>query len=315
MAKVITVDPLFGSIKSDFLQGELWAEGSGYTTVKASYFNWFPFDSNATAAMNALDALLLANPGTVGTPTRVLGFSMGAQACLKWMRQKGPTTTVDPGKVEFYLCGCPEMPYNGASVLYPEDHPAIYPGETAHWWGCPTPEEFHGEFGVGYGPPTVCPWDITFVINEWDGWCDAPNKTGNEKADKNAAAGRKSSGNHGLYPGTSLVDPRRVEWVDPDRTNIKYILVPKPLPLLNSVKDPLVKASEERKLRPIIEAAYDRPMGNTTGLEPDPRLPDEVETTVEEPKKPPPPKPAPEPKPPQPDPKPRQWWEWWRWFE
>ena len=278
MAVVLGVAPLWGSFKADWMSGRLWAPGTGNVLQNVPYDNLFPFDSNATAGMNALDAYLHANPGTVEDPTLVTTHSMGGQVAHKWMRQKGPTSGINPATIRWYMSGNPEMPHQGACFLDPVKHKPVYPGTTSHHIFCPTPAQFHGGWGVGYGPPTVCPWDITYVVGEWDGWCYWVNRNG-EGALKNAAAGKLTTGSHGWYSKGDFENPRNVLWTDPDRPNLKFLVIPNDMPMLNSVKDAYTKDSETKRLRPIVLGSYDLPWDPPPFVG-DPRMPAQIRKSL-----------------------------------
>ena len=280
MGAVLGVAPLWGDFKADWMGGRLWAPGSGYTLKNVDYNNSMPTNSSANSGRNALHTMLLANPGTVEQPTLVACHSMGGQVAHKWMRENGPTSGINPATVKFYMSGNPEMPYLGGSFLEPVKMPPKYPGTTSHNIFCPTPAQHHGGWGVGYGPPTTCPWDITYIVGEWDGWCYWPKRwASNADAKKNAEAGKLMTGSHGWYAKGSFDNPRNVLWADPARPNIKFLIIPNELPMLNSVKDPMTKASETRRLLPIILSAYDLPW-TPPPVEVDPRLPSTVTKSV-----------------------------------
>jgi len=157
-------------------------------------------ETHADTAMNNLDAALLANVGTVGNPTKVVGHSAGAQFIFKWIREKGPTTSVDPTKVIFYGVGNPEMKHTGAIWRYPDDHTAIYPGPSTNQAGV----------GVGWGlPATGVTWEVHNIANEYDGWADAPNDPNNNEVKRVISSGFLSSKKHwdtGIFCWTKGAD-------------------------------------------------------------------------------------------------------------
>jgi hypothetical protein len=132
-------------------------------------------ETHADTAMNNLDAALGTYVGTAANPTKVVGHSAGASFIYKWIREKGPTSSVDPTKVIFYAVGNPEMKHTGAIWRYPNDHPAIYPGPSTNQAGV----------GVGWGiPATGVTWELHSVANEYDGWADAPNDPLNDEVER-----------------------------------------------------------------------------------------------------------------------------------
>lgn len=100
----------------------------------------------------------------------------------------------------------------------------------------------------------------TEVIRQYDGWADWPDDTRNLLAVANALAGMFSI--HTNYRNVDLNDPNNVRYT-PDVAgqpgNVTYVWVPtKTLPLV-AWAGPLAPALD-KKLRPIIEKAYHRPV-------------------------------------------------------
>lgn len=269
----------------------------GRKAVKVSPWNTTSF-TNASAHNNmmALDSFLTKYPGTSGTPTRVVGHSLGSQIIYKWLREKGPTSPIATNTVEFYAFGCPEQRYTGASTLYPDNSPPKYPGDpahggTAHTGGCPTPSQFHGGWGVGYGLPTTIPWKVWCVANQYDGWADAPNDINNVEVKRvtktffgipNQKAWdhslfclmKSTSGPHGQYDvkdSRPLTDTAvTFTYQDPVNANVKYIWQKTyPIPSLNSVKWISYTArSLDIARRPVLEQAYShRPIAISNPVE------------------------------------------------
>lgn len=105
---VLTLAPAYFGLPNNWLRGELFA-GNAVTAV--GYPNT-PSAANAAAGVANLDAALHATPGRI----TVVGHSEGAQVINKWLREKGPTSDIDPARVDFVLTGDPERKGTGAMV-------------------------------------------------------------------------------------------------------------------------------------------------------------------------------------------------------
>jgi hypothetical protein len=108
-------------------------------------------------------------------------------------------------------------------------------------------------------PPDTA-YQGTEVIRQYDGWADWPDDTSNLLAVANAFVGMLFI--HPDYRNVDLNDPANVRYT-PDVAgqpgNVTYVWVPtKTLPLV-SWAGPLAPALDKR-LRPIIETAYHRPV-------------------------------------------------------
>lgn len=254
MATVLTVPGLWMDIPDNWLGGELWNEASGNTRVRVRYNNWFASNDNAADGVAKLDEAMLAQT----PPFIVLGHSMGSQVIYKWIRERGPTSSLTPDDVWFICTGNPERKYNG----HPPDG-GKYPG---------------GPDGTGL--PDDMPWILWDVAAQYDGWCDAPNDPNNTRANSNASYGRSLGGPHsdygskGTYTPVSLYNEDNLTYVE---GNVTYVLAPTyPLPYVKRwyVLSKTI-AEKDALYREGIEEAYSRPYTPTSEpgvplLEPEP---------------------------------------------
>lgn len=230
-ATVLTLAPEGYELSSRHLKGELFVAPN--YLVKVPYTN-VANSTNVTAGMNALDSLLLSTGGKV----IVVGHDLGARVIYKWLRDKGPTSTVDAANVQFVCTGNPERKYNS--------HTADLTS-----------------FG-GFGCPAGTPYQVIDFVRQYDFWGDYPNDTGNDWATKNVGwllfPGTWTD-IHFNYTGVGLNDARNRRVTE---GNITYVWSPTyPLPL----KDVRVTAwwpdlhrKMEAKYRPLVEAGYSRPV-------------------------------------------------------
>ncbi|WP_131809598.1 hypothetical protein, partial [Mycolicibacterium iranicum] len=129
---------------------------------------------------------------TAADPIRVVGHSGGAQGIDRFLREEGAWLLAllnSLGKsincIRFYLLGDPEQKFTGASYLYPNQSPPIYPGTGAkcgknggpHDATCPSTMANHGGYGIGSGLPPTCPFIVDVVCIQYDGWAMAPINT------------------------------------------------------------------------------------------------------------------------------------------
>lgn len=265
-----------------FLGGEL---GAGRKLLQVNPYKSSSFTNEAAHQnMMNLDAMLHDYPGTAAVPTRVFGHSLGSQIIYKWMREKGPTSDLDPDTIEFYAAGCPEQRYTGASTLYPDESPAKYPGDPAHGgetWSeeSPTPPEFYGGWGVGYGLPATIPWKLWCIAAQYDGWADAPNDPDNDQVKRVTkwffifplqkmwdhsltCLMKSSSGPHSSYDSDDSIplsdSDRNFVYQDPVNPTVKYVWQQTyPLPSLNNLAwITFLARALDIDWRPELEEAY-----------------------------------------------------------
>lgn len=152
----------------------------------------------------------------------VYGVSMGAQVACKWLRERGPTSTVPVGKVSFLLLANPEQPFHG---IYRAD-PKLVKFMTLPDYG-------------GVGVPQHTPFAVTDLCRQYDGMADFPNRPAaqvNSLAVRNALLGLVTVHNNYFRVDIQARDNLRVR-----RGNITYVLCP-----------------TRRRRRQRIESSYDR---------------------------------------------------------
>lgn len=144
MATVLTLEPAFFScMNSGWLRGTVTG---GNTVIGVNYINWpDPWGFFANLGMNTLDGLILSHINDSGGLI-VFGHSMGSQVACKWLREKGPTSTADPTKIQFILTGNPERRYGGTLGML--NHNTSVP-QSPGWTG-----------GVHSPPPNSAPVNV-----------------------------------------------------------------------------------------------------------------------------------------------------------
>ncbi|MEZ0357523.1 PE-PPE domain-containing protein [Mycobacterium sp. SA01] len=182
----------------------------------------------------------------------LFGHSQGGQVVYSDLRRfaADPATAPDPSRLTWVSIGNPENPYGGRRAKTETPATPYLPVDTAY---------------TG-----------TEVIRQYDGWADWPDDTRNLLAVANAFAGMFSI--HTNYRNVDLNDPNNLRYT-PDVAgqpgNVTYVWVPtKTLPLV-AWAGPLAPALD-KKLRPIIEAAYHRPVDI-----PDPHAPAPASVSVQ----------------------------------
>ncbi|WP_431232683.1 PE-PPE domain-containing protein [Mycolicibacterium psychrotolerans] len=213
------------------LQGDLCKSPNHCQPV--DYFA-FPTDTfTAQGATNVQQAIarLPADEQIV-----LFGHSQGGQVVYSDLRRfaADPATAPDPSRLTWVSIGNPENPYGGRRPKTEKSTTPSLPVDTAY---------------TG-----------TEVIRQYDGWADWPDDTSNLLAVANAVAGMFAI--HTNYRNVDLNDPNNLRYtpdVAGEPGNVTYVWVPtKTLPLV-AWAGPLAPALD-KKLRPIIEAAYHRPV-------------------------------------------------------
>ncbi|PQM51832.1 hypothetical protein C5U48_12975 [Mycolicibacter virginiensis] len=142
MTTVFTLAGAFGdpSQVARMLRGEITA---GNTVVPVHYQNWTVDwrGADVLAAVDILDDLLTTTSGDMV----VFGHSLGAVVACRWLRIKGPTSTIDPARLKFILMGNSVSRYGG--VLFEE----------------------------AIAAPTNTPYTVTDFKRQYDGWTDWPS--------------------------------------------------------------------------------------------------------------------------------------------
>lgn len=239
-ATVMTLDPAFRSLPTNWLRGELfWAPN---TTVKVPYNN-FPAAINVHRGADMLNTYLHQTPGL----KIVLGHSEGAQVADDWLRRYGPGSDIDPTTVTFILTGDPESKYNGCMSVPNSGCRAAYGGK---------------------GFPIDTRYTVKVIARQYDFWADCPNDLSNSTARMNRFASMWVAGGgqyrqvHGDYSSIGLNDPGNKTYVEGNATYIlgspaTYYL---PMVTLNLTTSDASKRIADMQLRPSVEAAYHRPM-------------------------------------------------------
>lgn len=166
----------------------------------------------------------------------LFGHSQGGQVIYSDLRRfaADPANAPDPSRLSWVSIGNPENPYGGRRPKTESSTTPWLPPDTAY---------------TG-----------TEVIRQYDGWADWPDDTRNLLAVANAVVGMFSI--HTNYRQVDLDDPANLRFtpdVNGQPGNVTYVWVPtKTLPLV-AWAGPLAPALD-KKLRPIIEKAYHRPV-------------------------------------------------------
>lgn len=169
----------------------------------------------------------------------VMAHSLGAMVAVIWLIDYGPDSDIDPDRLNFILVGNPLRKYGGEISVVGDrfDIPhLVIPDDT--------------------------PYDVLDVTNQYDPWADWPSRlfhTSFLPAVANAIAGTPTA--HVLdYLTADLANPDAIDYHDPAQANVTYRLLPTyPLPLLTLTPEPL-RMHLDAFIRPMIEAAYDRPI-------------------------------------------------------
>lgn len=120
-ATVLTINPAFFPLPSNWLRGELFAAPN--VKVKVPYTN-LPNSYFVHQGADILNQLLHSTAGR----KIVLGHSEGAQVEDDWLRRYGPTSDIDPATVTFVLTGDPETKYGGCTTISNSGCKAAYGG-------------------------------------------------------------------------------------------------------------------------------------------------------------------------------------------
>lgn len=236
---VLTLAPAFAPMDPRHLRGELFRYP--YTRVTVPYTN-FPLNVYAKGGMNKLDDYLHRY---VGQKILVVTHSMGSQVVMKWLREKGPTSDINPTEVTFICTGNPERKYNG----FPDG--GDYPG---------------GPGGTGL-PAGGTPYRVIDIARQYDFWADHPNDEGNSTAMRNVdpKGSGLGSGNpvHLDYSGVSA-NPNDARNFSITEGTVTYVWCPTyPAPLLadeDFFDTAQTLVPQDSVVREAIEVAYTRPV-------------------------------------------------------
>lgn len=244
MSTVFTID---GAGWSGFLRFMCrGAVTKGRTVRRVKYPNTY-FDGlryvPAVAAVRrgaqALDDMLTAHFNGRPDADHVLVYavSMGAQVACKWLRERGPTSSVPTGKVSFLLLANPEQPFHG---IYQAD-PKLVTFMTLPDYG-------------GVGVPSDTPFAVTDVCRQYDGMADFPNLPATQVdslAVRNALLGLVV-----IHNNYFRVDLNRADNIRAGHGNITYVFSPTRVPPVCGLTALLPTRLKKRRQR--IENSYDR---------------------------------------------------------
>ncbi|WP_197377167.1 PE-PPE domain-containing protein [Mycolicibacterium baixiangningiae] len=237
---VLTLAPAFNDMASNWLRGELFAAPNA--VVKVPYNN-FPAAANTHKGADKLNEYLHSHPG----PKIVAGHSQGAQVADDWLRRYGPTSDIDPATVQFVLTGDLESKYNGCANIPGSGCVAAYGGNNF---------------------PDDTPYTVKVIARQYDYYADCPNDLSNDTAKKNRSAANSVGGKgelksvHTNYSNIGLNDPGNKTFVEGNATYILGAPATYFLPVVTAKwTSNASKVVEDAELRPIVESAYNRPMG------------------------------------------------------
>ncbi|WP_099024945.1 PE-PPE domain-containing protein [Mycolicibacterium palauense] len=261
MATVITIPGayVFG-YHTDNFGGKLFEAPN--VRVPGAWNNFSISDSSATTDMNNLDALMRDHLSDTADPLIVAGHSRGGQIIYKWIRQKGPTSDIDPESVLFISSGNPERKYGGRAYMRPDVNGSTYPGPSG------------GGAGVGYGILESTPYTVLDINRQYDTWADYPNDWENPDA-----LAQLSGDIHSTYSATPELGldgypVNRDEWSVYTEGNVTYLTAvtmlvnpaDRPMPFLARVfggrcarNHNLQIGFDDQRIRTKVETAYVRP--------------------------------------------------------
>lgn len=218
-----TLTGLFGSAPRF---SSVSVDGSSVCPCWNIAYDFWPGQAGIADGVDALDTWIST---TWGRKT-VLAFSKGTHSVLGWIRTNEDDSAAHT--IRFYLLGSPETPGNN------------YPYEGY-------------KFGRGL-PETGDYENVTFIVRQYDGIADAPYDKFNFLALLNASVSMHLNG----YDNLDLDNPDAV-FIDPEtgaetryfRTDVLPILAP-----IDWITSDEQMAKLDALLRPLIEAAYRRPV-------------------------------------------------------
>lgn len=230
------------------------AATTGKTIKKIRYPNTYvdglsyvPAVTAVARGAQALDEMLTAhfNGHPDADDVLVYGVSMGAQVACKWLRERGPTSTVPVDKVSFLLLANPEQPFHG---IYRAD-PKLVKFMTLPDYG-------------GVGVPESTPFAVTDVCRQYDGMADYPNLPAAQVGSLaiiNALLGLLTIHNNYFRLALDSADNVRVR-----RGNITYVFSPTRVPPACGLDAPFPARLKRRRQK--IESCYDRSAWSAKGV-------------------------------------------------
>lgn len=222
-AATATMSGLFGTAPNF---SSITVDGTPLCPCRPIDYNTMPGLIPIADGVQALDRWISTTSGT----ETVIAYSKGTHSALGWLRDNADETSAH--RVQFILLGSPETPGNGRwSVGHKLEN------------GLPDTEDFQ---------------NVTFVVRQYDSIADAPMNKFNILAAVNSSFSAHLEG----YDGLDLDNPDAV-YVDPDTGAKTLYFRTDVLPMLQWM-DWFVAAEQlaewDATLRPLIEAAYDRPV-------------------------------------------------------
>lgn len=232
MSTVFTIDGAGWSGLLPFMCRGAVTKGKTVRNVKYpnTYFDGLRYVPEVKAVRRgaqALDDMLTAHFAQPD-PDDVLVYavSMGSQVACKWLREKGPTSSIPVGKVSFLLLANPEQPFHG---IYQADP------KLARFISRP-------DYG-GVGVPADTRFAVTDLCRQYDGIADFPNRPAaqvDSLAVRNALLGLVL-----VHNNYFLVNPESPDNLRVRRGNVTYVFCP-----------------TRRRRRQRIERSYDRSAWN-----------------------------------------------------
>lgn len=239
-ATVFVINPAFFPLPSNWLRGELFAAPN--VKVKIPYTN-LPLAYFVHQGADILDQMLHSTAG----PKIVLGHSEGAQVEDDWLRRYGPGSDIDPATVTFILTGDPENKYNGCANISNSGCTAAYGGR---------------------GFPADTRYTVKVLTRQYDYWADCPNDLSNSVARWNRLASNFAGGTGALlgphmdYSKLSLHDPGNKTYTEGNATYILGAPATYYLPMVTwRIEPDDQRRAHDQLWRPMVESAYQRPMG------------------------------------------------------
>lgn len=233
MGTVLTLEPAgvgqppFGGVMNKgWLKGQVTA---GQKVISVPFTNT-PSTANAAAAVVTLDSYLQSHINDPGGVV-VFGHSMGSQVAYKWLREYGPTSAIDPAKVQFILTGNPDRKYGGTlRVMSPP-----LPLSSAVIYGGP-------------GLPEDTPYRVMDIARQYEYFADYPSALN----PNNTAVSNVSIWLHLDYFHVGLNDPGNVTWTE---GNVTYVIIrttPCPIIACTPWMDAITRIT--------VELGYNRPV-------------------------------------------------------
>ncbi len=232
---VFTAEPaFFPCINFGWMQGMFTAAPN--IVRKVHYIN-LPIPSNVADGVEELNDMINDNPGK---RIQYFAHSEGSQLAYAWNRKYGATSGADPRLLSFFLTGNPERKYGGSTRV-------------------PTKPQGYGTAIYG-GPGLIndaSRYRIMDFARQYDFFADYPSAVNpNDKAIENAYAGMNFHMNYFRIHPFSSENHYYTEG------NVTYVWQRSPWTPLAMDQKPQDRELFDRKIRPWVEAGYNRPVQN-----------------------------------------------------